>query len=268
MTLVNDLWTHRGLVANLAQRELKARYKRSVLGWIWSLVNPASTLAIYAVVFGVLLKVQPPVAGNGHTKNFALYLFAGLVMWNFFNTTVMGSMTSLISAGPLLKKVFFPAECAPAANMLVGMSQAGIEAGILVVIMVAIRNASWPIVLVPFLVAAIALFSFGIGLALSVANVYLRDVAYLVGVLLNLLFYATPIVYPESLVHQHGPRWLQNLVLDNPMNQFVKSMRDVTYLERWPSVPTLANITASAIVMFLLGWFVFRRFGATVSEEL
>jgi ABC-2 type transport system permease protein len=268
VTLVNDLWTYRGLVGNLAQRELKAKYKRSLLGWIWSLINPATTLAIYAVVFGTLLKVKPPLAGNGELQNFALFLFAGLVVWNFFQAVVVGSMASLIGAGPLLKKVFFPAECAPAASLLVSLSQAGIESGILIAIMIVVRNTSWTMLFVPVLIALLAVFAFGVGLVLSVANVYYRDVGYLVAVLLNLLFYATPIVYPETLVHNRGPIFIQVAVAINPIHHFVRAMRDAVYLLQWPSPVDLLTLVGFAAGTFFAGWIVFRRFGDTVSEEL
>src|SRR5690349_16678934 len=123
MASVQELWSYRSLIANLTARELKGKYKRSVLGWLWSLINPATTLAIYTVVFGTLLKVKPPVAGNGHTSSFALFLFAALVMWNFFNAVINGSMAALISTGPLLKKVYFPPECAPLATTVASLFQ-------------------------------------------------------------------------------------------------------------------------------------------------
>jgi ABC-type polysaccharide/polyol phosphate export permease len=268
VSLVNDLWTYRGLVGNLAQRELKARYKRSILGWAWSLVNPAATLATYALVFGTLFKQEPELAGNGHLRNFAMFLFAGLLMWNFFSAVVNGSMASLVAAGPLLKKVYFPAECAPAANMLVAMSQAAIESGILLAILAIAGNTSWTMLLVPVLIALIGIFAFGIGLMLSVANVYFRDVAYLVAVLMNLLFYATPIVYQFSYVQNNAPHWAQTLVRCNPIHRFVEAMRDVTYRLVWPSLSSLAILAACAVVSFTLGWAIFRRFGERVSEAL
>jgi ABC-2 type transport system permease protein len=267
VSLVNDLWTYRGLVGNLAQRELKGRYKRSILGWLWSLINPATTLAVYALVFGVLFGVKAPAATNGHVEVFALYLFAGLVAWNFFNNVVTGSMGSLIAAGPLLKKVFFPAECAPAANLVVSLSQAAIEASILVVIMVIGGNRSATLLLVPVILLFLGVFAFGIGLVLSVANVYLRDVAYLVGVLMNLAFYATPIVYTEAQL-ANAPRIVRGLVEANPIYLFVKAMRDATYSLVWPSALMFLGMVLWAAGSFFVGWAVFRRFGATVSEEL
>ncbi len=267
MSLVNDLWTYRGLIGNLAQRELKARYKRSVLGWAWSLVNPAATLATYAIVFGVLFKQQPELAGNGEFRNFAMFLFAGLVVWNFFSAVVNGSMGSLIGAGPLLKKVYFPAECAPAANLLVAMSQACIEATILVAIMAIVGNAGWTMILVPVIVVLIGIFAFGIGLALSVGNVYLRDVAYLIAVLMNLLFYSTPIIWDVKLLDDR-PQWIRNVVQANPIHQFVEALRDSVYRLQWPSFGRFGYLVGISVVTFAVGWAIFRNFGDSVSEAL
>ena len=124
MTAAAEIWTYRNLIYNLAQRELRSRYKKSILGWAWSLINPASMLLIYSVVFGVIFGAQPPVAGDGHTANFALYLFAGLIVWNFFNGVVMGSISQLQASGTLLNKVYFPPSCPAIANMLTVLLQA------------------------------------------------------------------------------------------------------------------------------------------------
>ncbi len=265
VSLVNDLWTYRGLVGNLAQRELKSRYKRSVLGWLWSLLNPAATLATYAVVFGVLFNAKVTTV-KGEFNNFTMYLFAGLVIWNFFSAVVNGSMTSLIAAGPLLKKVCFPPECAPAANMIVAMSQALIESMILILVMAILGNLGWAMLLLPILLALVAIFAFGIGLALSVANVYLRDIAYLVAVLMNLMFYATPIVYPESVIAHHPA--IKQLVNLNPMHQFVKATRDAVYWLRMPSAFSMGVLVLISFASLTLGWIIFRRFGDDVSEVL
>ncbi len=149
MALATDIWHYRGLIGNLAQRELKARYKRSLLGWAWSLINPAMTLLTYAVVFGTFLKVQPPVAGNGSLKNFALYLFAGLVIWNFWMAVINGAMSGLIGAGPMLRKVYFPAECPVIASGLVALTQTLVETSVLLAIMAAFGNVSWTYLFVP-----------------------------------------------------------------------------------------------------------------------
>ena len=135
MTAATEIWSYRNLIYNLAQRELRARYKKSVLGWLWSLINPAAMLGIYTLVFGVFLDGTPPVAGNGHTKSYGLYLFAGLFVWNMFNGTVTGAIIALQSVGRAAEQGLLP-------TRLPGHRQPGhraaavcIEAGILVVIM-------------------------------------------------------------------------------------------------------------------------------------
>ena len=164
MTAATEIWTYRNLIYNLAQRELRARYKKSLLGWLWSLINPAAMLGIYTVVFGVFFNAQPPVAGNGHTKSYGMYLFAGLVVWNMFNSTVTGAIIALQTSGGLLNKVYFPPSAPAIANMMTVVLQALIEGGILAVIMIALGNVSITYILFPVTLVFLALFSMGIGL--------------------------------------------------------------------------------------------------------
>ncbi|MSX34848.1 MAG: ABC transporter permease, partial [Actinobacteria bacterium] len=123
MKVVSELWAYRNLTYNLAQRELKSRYKKSLLGWLWSLLNPASILAVYTLVFGYFFNAKAPLAGNGSTSIFALYLFAGLWVWNLFNGTVLGAIAALQSSGPLLNKVYFPPACPALANTITVLLQ-------------------------------------------------------------------------------------------------------------------------------------------------
>lgn len=269
MPQLTEIWTYRGLVGNFAQRELRGKYKGSALGWFWSLLNPLATLGIYTLVFGFFLKFPPPVAGNGELKNFAVYLFTALVAWNFFNAVVTGSIGALVGAGPLLKKIYFP----PFAPVLGGVGatlyQAGIEVGLLIAVMVALQNISWTFLLLPFLMALLALFSVGIGLVLSMLNVRYRDVAYLVSIGLNLLFYATPIIYPISKVpDERNGIPVRDLYELNPLVQFVEAFRDVVYDLRVPSAGRLLALTVVSVVVFLAGFAFFDRGSRDVAEEL
>ncbi len=268
MAVVTDVWSYRGLIGNLAQRELKSKYKRSILGWLWSLINPASTLLIYSVVFGMVLKVAPPTAGNGTLVSFALYLFSALIIWNFFSGVITGSMGALIGAGPLLKKVYFPPECPAIATVLTILTQTVIESLILVVVMLIVGNASWTFLLFPYVLVLLAMFSLGIGLVLSLFNVYLRDVNYLVTIGLSLLFYGTPIVYPYSLVAQNAPSWVAELVRLNPLTQFVGASQQIFYLLEMPSPARLGGLTVISVVTFAAGWMLFSAKSKDVSEEL
>jgi ABC-2 type transport system permease protein len=269
VTAATEIWTYRNLIYNLAQRELRSRYKKSVLGWAWSLINPASTLVIFSLVFGVFLKQIPPPFGNGDTGVFALYLFAGLVIWNFFNATINGSITALQSSGQLLNKVYFPPSCPAIANLMTVVLQGFIEASILAVVMVALGNVSITFLFFPFTLLLLAPFALGIGLAVSIFNVYLRDVGYLVSIGMNLLFYATPIVYPVSSIPEE--KWglpLQTIFSLNPVAQFVSWSRDAFYLLRWPSLTNIAVMALVSFGTFALGWSIFSWRSKNVTEEL
>jgi ABC-2 type transport system permease protein len=264
----NELWTYRAFIYNLAQRDLRARYKKSLLGSLWSLINPASTLVIYTVVFGVILRIQPPPAANGTTV-FALYLFAGLVIWNFFSATVNGAMAALNASGGLLNKVYFPAACPPIANEAVVLSQTGIELGILAVAVLIVGNASATMLLIVPTVALLALFSLGVGLAVSVFNVYYRDISYLVGIMLNVWFYATPVVYPITLVPEEVRGIpLRRIFELNPLTQFVELSREAFYFNTVPSLARVTYVVVWTLVVFALGWMIFERKARDLAEEL
>ena len=127
------------LVQNFARRELKARYKRSLLGWTWSLLNPISTILVYSLVFSVFFRAAPPPSGNGSQK-FALFLFTGLVVWLLFAGMINGSMGWLSSIGDLRRKVFFPPETAIFGSALALGVQSAIEAAVLILVMILIAN--------------------------------------------------------------------------------------------------------------------------------
>jgi ABC-2 type transport system permease protein len=265
-----ELWDYRYLVWNLAQRDLRSRYKKSLLGWAWSLINPASTLIIFTIVFGYLLQQKAPPARNGH-DTFGLWLFAGLVVWNFFSAVVNGSIGALAASGGLLKKVYFPASAPAVANLLVAGSQAVIEFVILGVFLTVWGNFSVQMLLFPGVLVLTGLFALGIGLWVSILNLFYRDIGYLVGIALNMLFYATPIVY--SLEYTIGGRELRNglpvatLIKLNPVADLVQLNRSIFYSGdfSWPPVLYLLVATVASL---LFGTYMFNRKAQFVSEEV
>ena len=266
---VTEVWNHRAIVRNLAERELKSKYKKSALGWMWSLLNPAATILIYSLVFGVFLRVVPPVAGNGELQNFALYLFAALIVWNFFSTVITGSMAAMTSAGPLIRKVYLPPECVPFSIVLSTVLQTFIEAAILTVIMIVLGNVSATFLLFPFLLVLLMVFATGIGLVVSMLNVYFRDVGYLVTIAITFLFYATPIIYTIDLIPEEA--WglpMREIIEANPLTQFVMASRDLFYLLEAPSLGRWSYMLVASIGSLVLGWWIFSRRSADIAEEL
>ena len=263
------MWGYRGLIGNLAQRELKAKYKKSVLGWAWSLINPAATLLIYTIVFGLFLRIQPPIAGNGHLKSFALYLFAALILWNYFNGAIAGGMGSLAGAGPLIKKVYFPAECIIIANTLATLLQACVELLILAFVMIIFGNAAPTFLLFPFVLVLFVMFCLGLALMAGLANAYFRDMNYIVSISMNLFFYATPIIYPLHIIPKeiHGVP-AREIVSLNPLAQFIQASRDIFYGLKVPSLEVWAYLLIWSVAMLFVGWTVFARKARDVAEEL
>lgn len=267
---LREIWEHRELVANLTRRDLKARYKKSLLGWLWSLINPASSLLIYTIVFGLILGGQAPKAGNGHLASFPLYLFTGLVVWNAFASSFTGTLGALPDAGPLLTKVYFP----PAAPCLAAVAgvifQHVVELVILVGVLIVLGNVGWTFLLIPFLSALLLVFGMGLGMIGGLLQARYRDIGYLVGIGLQFTFYATPIVYsPANFAGKKlGGRpaeWWLNL---NPMTHFVAAMRDLVYHLRLPSLGSVAVMLAWSTVSIVGGWLIFHRYAPDVIEEL
>jgi ABC-type polysaccharide/polyol phosphate export permease len=268
VTQMAEMWRYRGLIGNFANRELKSKYKHSVLGWAWSLINPAATLLVYTVVFSTIFRAQPPPAHNG-MKSYVLYLFIGLVVWNFFNNVVNGGMASLIGAGPLLKKIYFPAYAPVIGNAVSALVQTLIESGVLLVVLIATGNAWWTFIFVPFILALLLIFATGIGLLFSLFNVYYRDVSYIVGVVLQMVFYATPIIWPPAQVrHLHHGALIIHVLSVNPLYQYVEGLRDALWTGQLPTWSRWGWMVLAAAVSIGVGLFVFVRGSRDVSEEL
>lgn len=266
---VRTVWQYRGLIGNFANREIKGKYKGSLLGSAWSLINPLATLAIYSLVFGFIIKFPTPVAGNGSLTSFTVYLFTALVVWNFFQSVTSSGMGALVTAGPLLRKIYFPPFAPVIGSAGAVLNQTAIEFGLLFVVYLVVQNLSWTFLLVPVLLLLLGMFCLGLGLVLSIANARYRDVSYIVSVLMSLLFYLSPIIYPISLVtdlYDEHP-WLR-LYEYNPITTFIEAFRSALWHLEFPGWGTLAYLTAISVLVLAGGWTFFQRKSADVSEEL
>lgn len=269
MTTFAELASSRELMANLTLRELRGKYKGSVLGWAWSLVNPLVTMAIFTVVFGVILGAKPPVGEPSGLHSFGLFLVCGLLPWNYLSAGMTGSISTLTVNASLVKKVWFPREVLVASSVVSNLVAFAIEMAVLAVVLLFFGNMVLPWLPVVVLLMAIqTVLVVGVGLAVSVLNVYFRDVQHIVGVAIQLWFYATPIVYQLSLVEEKADGWLVTLYKLNPMVGFVEAYRDAMYHLRFPSALNLAYVTAFSLVVFAIGWSIFRRLEPRLAEEL
>jgi ABC-2 type transport system permease protein len=262
------------LAINLTLRELRGRYKKSVLGWTWSLLNPLATVAIYSLVFSYFLKIEPPVGDPSGLHSFALFLLCALIPWNLFQNGLNMGLGAVVGNGNLIKKVYFPRELLVAAGTSSLVVTMLIEIGVLAAILLLAGNMvlPWlPMVLLLMLIEAV--FVFGIALVLSVFNVYFRDVQYLVAILLQVIFYTVPIVYPIRYVPVHATVLgveipLLRIYSLNPLVRMVGAFRDVLYNLRFPPMFDLLYITLWAIGALLVGQWVFSKLDRRLAEEV
>lgn len=223
-----------GLISAFGSRDLKTKFKGSALGWIWSLLVPASQLLIYTLVFSFLLKIPPPHMGTREYGIFAIWLFAGLVVWGFFSNSINAGMGALIGSGGMLKKVYFPPYSPVLGSALAVGIQSSIELGLLLVVLLFFLNVSWTWLLLPLIVLPLIVFSCSLATILAIFNALYRDVAHLVTVVLQLLFYATPIIYPLTIVkevyHKFGMEIHAHKILGaNPLTAYTQVTRDLLY---------------------------------------
>ena len=274
MTTLAEYSASRELMANLTLRELRGKYKRSLLGWAWSLLNPLATMLIFTLVFRFFLRIQAPRGDPSGLKNFAFYLMCGLLAWNYVVGGVMGSIGSLIGNANLVKKTYFPRELLVGSLVASTLVSFLIELALLSVTLILFGNMVLPYVPVALLlVGMLTLFVTGLGLAFSVLNVYFRDVQHLVNILFQVWFYLTPIVYPIDLVpvrHVIFGRDLPTRALLelNPMVGFVEAFRDLLYDLRLPPLADLGYLFFISLAVFGGGLYLFGRMEGRLAEEL
>jgi ABC-type polysaccharide/polyol phosphate export permease len=259
-----ELASSRELLINLTLRELRGKYKRTALGWGWSLLNPLSMMLVFTLVFGVLFNIDTPV-GDGGLRNYALFLMCGLLPWLFLSNAMTAGMGSLTANANLLKKTWFRREVLVVATVLSFSVSFLVEMSVLVVALLL-----FGVNLLPYLPLAT-----GLSLGLSVLNVYYRDAAHFIGIFLQIWFYSTPILYPLTLVTDRAgqggliDRYSLDLLYQvNPMVGFVSVMRDLLYVAQLPSPGPVAYVTAVSLLTLVGGYALFRRLEGRLAEEL
>lgn len=262
-------WEYRALIWNFTRRDLKSRYRATALGWAWSLMGPLATIAIYSVVFSVFIRIEPPPFGDGDPGNYAVWLICGLVTWNFLNLTINRSIPAVVSNGPLMHKVYLPPFVPVIASGTAIGIQSLIEFGIVLVILIAFLNVSWTWLLVPLWMAALYLFANAVGYTLAIANVYWRDLEQVLPVVMQLLFFLSPVIYPLSLVPEHiGPLPVRTLVELNPISQFILVGRSLLYDLSLPAAWQVLYLLAATGAAVAVAVWVKHRFGRNVGELL
>ena len=275
--MLNNLWRlfgYRVLIQTLVMRELQARYRGSVLGFFWSFANPLLLLLVYTFVFSVVL----PSRFDGVEDNYALFLFCGLLPWTWFTSALTESSNALLANGNLIKKVLFPAEVLPVVAVLANMVHFFLALPILFLAL-ALFSATPPgfteLLWFPAVVAVQFVLTLGFGLMLAALTVHFRDIKDLLANVLTLWFFATPILYPWTMVTSRGPSIgglppAGKVLMDiNPFAHIAISYQEILFFDgpfgHWKWLLALA---LGGIVLFLAGYALFDRLRDSFAEEV
>lgn len=243
-----EIIQYQWLLRELVSRDLKIKYRKSVLGYLWSILNPLMMMIILTIVFSTIFKFDIP--------NYAVYLLAGQLLFGFFSESTTMAMSSIINGAALIKKVYLPKYIFPVSRVLSSFVTMVLSMMALFIVMIATDcSFSLTIMLIPVVLLYIFLFSIGIGLMLSVLVVYFRDVEYLYGVFLNAFMYLTPIIYPISII----PKEYRQFMILNPMYNFIEMFRNITLYCKWPTLTDHLLCSVYALAALVLGIWVFKN---------
>jgi ABC-2 type transport system permease protein len=269
-TRVRDIFRYRELLINLVRKDLKVRYKSSVLGFLWSLLNPAMLLLVYYFVFSVLL-------GSGIPR-FPIYLLSGLLVWNLFNVGLISGTGSVVSASSIVNKVWFPREVLPLSAIGAAVVHFFLQGIVMVLTLLVFRHpVAWSYLpLLPFALFTLLLFLAALALLGSAINVYLRDMQHLVEIALLPWFFCSPIVYSYDLIAQKLGRF-QFLYLLNPVTPVVLVFQRAIYggysdvvhkFPYWWYARNLVFVLIGSLLILTFALSVFRRLEGNFTEEL
>ncbi len=258
--LARNVWRHRDLIAQLTRREIEGRYRGAYLGMLWSLAHPLLMLSVYTLVFGVIFRSRWPQARTDSLVDFALILFAGLSAYACFSETVGRSSGVIVSVPNYVKKVIFPLEVLPISILGAALFHMLISVGVLLIVHLLVGGGlPWTIILLPLVSLPLIFLSLGLAWFVASLGVYIRDIGQAVGIVLQVMFFLTPIFYSIEII----PEPFRTLVLLNPMAPVTENFRRVLLWGQLPSFPgTLWWILGTGVVMMLgYAWFMKTRKG-------
>lgn len=261
--MLRSIWSYRGFISGSVKREFQTRYRNSLLGAAWTILNPLAMIVVYTVIFSQVMKAKLPGVDNGFA--YSIYLCAGVLTWGLFAEIVGRAQNVFIENANLIKKISFPRICLPVIVVLNAGVNFAIIFGLFVLFMVFSGTFPGPSFIAMFPVLAIQIvFSIGLGISVGVLNVFFRDVGQAFAVLLQFWFWFTPVVYPASIL----PAAIKPYVNWNPMVPLIAAYQDILVHGRWPQWGSLLVPAALAILFCVVGMHLFRKRVGEIVDEL
>lgn len=261
--MLSALWRYRYFVMASIVGELRGRFARSRLGLLWSILHPLAQAAIFALILAEVLGAK--LGGIDDKAAYPMYLLAGMAAWTLFSEIVSRSMTVFIEYSATLKKIAFPRICLPVivwGSALLNHALLLVAIAVVFLFLGKVPSMAW--FALPLGILLVSVFAFGLGMLLGIFNVFVRDIGQAVGVVLQLWFWLTPIVYPVSVVPDHL-RWVLSL---NPMIPLVEIYHEAMVFGRWPDLAPLVVPVALSAVLLVLSFMVFKRASPELVDAL
>lgn len=257
------MWTYRGFISGSVKREFQSRYRHSLLGAAWTVLNPLAMIVVYTVIFSQVMRAKLP--GVDNSFGYSIYLCAGILTWGLFADIVGRAQNVFIEHANLIKKISFPRICLPVIVVLNAGVNFAIIFGLFVLFLVFSGTFPGISVVAMFPVLAIQiLFAIGLGITVGVLNVFFRDVGQFFAVLLQFWFWFTPVVYPVSIL----PEAVRPYIIWNPMVPLIVAYQDILVHGKWPQWDSLLIPTALAMLFCMMGMHLFRKRVGEIVDEL
>ena len=257
MIVLKELYNYREMIYNLVKKDLRGRYKGSVLGFLWTFINPLLQLAVYTMVFSTIMRVN--------VDKFYMYLFIALIPWIFFTTSVLSGTISIIQNKDLIKKIYFPRIIIPISTVLATfMNMIFSMAVVILSLFISGIGISYYVLLLPVIMILEFFLVLGMVFLFSSLNVFFRDIEYILSIIMMIWFYMTPIVYTVEMI----PEKYNTLFYLNPMTNIVIFYRDILFYKRMPSFGFMGGVFLYSLAMIVIGFFVFQKLQKNFVEEL
>ncbi len=257
MKLFQNLYNYRELLKTSVKKEVRSKYKNSILGVLWSFLNPLLQIMVYAIIFSLILKNKQ--------EHYAIFLCCGLIPWTFFSTSINKSAFTIIENGNIIKKVYFPREIIPISVVTAETINFLISTFIILgFVLFGGMGVSKYLVFYPVILIAQYLVILAISFVISSICVYLRDLQHFVGIILQLLFYAAPIVYSQDII----PQEYQWILKFNPMTYIINAYRDIFYYQKIIEIKPILVLTAIACLACIAGYMIFYKLQKGFAEQL
>lgn len=263
MSAIQHLWAYRGFIIGSVKREFDSKYRNSILGAAWAVINPLAMIFVYTVIFSEIMRAKLP--GMDGAFAYSIYLCAGVLAWGLFSEIVIRGQNTFIDNANLLKKVSFPRLCLPIIIVTNALFNFTIIFGLFTLFLIITDNFPGPPFLALFPVIAILIaFSIGLGIILGVLNVFFRDIGQFFGIFLTFWFWFTPIVYPLNIL----PTSMQPLMSLNPMANLIAACQVILVNGRWPDWPSLLIEALLSLLLCVIGLSLFRKHAGEMADEL